>query len=573
MSKKKPDAVVCGALLLTAFCYFWWSVSGNLYTYLDNMTVSMVSAGMFGNGNYCQYIHPFLCVLVRGLSRVLPSADGFTLFVHVFLLIAVFMAALAGIRLVFLKPVKTWKTEDFIALMLVLLAVLFFCGGMNLWDVNYTVQTGAILFSGLLTLSYAMEKKEGKAWIAAGTVLVFAGYLLRLEADLLFIPFAGLEILSSLLKGREKKERLRECLRYFGPAVLLALLLLASKYAFNSMEPYASDNLYTKYRTAVEDYPMEFYGESGAEAMGIDEETYNLVSGSWILLDTERIDTEMLRRIAECGAKNAFSFTSEGLSGALREMARRVRYTDIYLFVLSIITALLAVRNLAAARSGWLKAEAALAFAGGFIILLYFTFRGRALFRLWQTVLLAVNAVLICNAVHIAGEKGGRDRTTRTVFMLLLCVLLYYSAGQMLAHTKLHSPISPLTSMADADDSAYADTFAGDGLYIWSGWYLTIPNHFAKQNKLPTRRVMEHNIPIGDWTYGQVYFREFLAERNAENPAKALVERPDTYLMDGFPAEVMPYMTRFYGEDLTLEKAGEVNGVTAYRLVKGGRDE
>ena len=589
MTRRRLDYCIPAALFTTLFCYLYWSLTGSLYIYLDNMTVAMVSSGMFGSRYFCQYIHPLLDVVIHTLSPVFPFADVFALFVHIALLGSVYTLSLLGYRMVLFRPVKAWKITNYLALMLLILSVLFFTLGLNIWGVNYTVQTGAVLFAGLVTLSAALEKKEGKAWITAGTILFTAGYLLRPESGLLFIPFIGLEILAGFLrsleqpgnnKGEARKEMLKYLLnghlRYYGPALLIAVLLLASRTIFWCQAPYASDNRYNTYRTVVEDYPMNSYAASGAEAYGIDEVTYNLVSGSWVLLDTERIDTECLKGMAESGSRKAFEYSPEGLKEALKAMVFRLRTTDIYLFMMTVMTVMLTLRNLAAARSKWLKAEAVLGFLGGFIILLYFTFQGRALFRVWQTVLLAVDAVLVCNAMHIGRERsesGRKMSLADELFLLVLCIPLYYSAGQMIAHTELHGPISPLTSRVNADDSAYAETWAGSGLYLWSNWYLTIPVHFADQNKLPTQRVVDHNIPVGDWTYGQVYFREYLEKRNAPNPARALIERPETYLMDHFEGNLMIYMKHFYGEDLELKEAGEINGVTAYRLERGTNRE
>ena len=562
------------ALILTSVCYLYWSLSGSLYTYLDNMTVSMVSGGMFGNRFFCQYLHPLLSCLIYGLSRIMPFADVFALLVHIALFGSVYMLSRIGIGMMGSELPKSREIRDYIFLMLVILSVLFFAIGMNLWGVNYTVQTAAILFAGLVTLSWAGETEAGRGRIAAGTLLIAVGFMIRSETALLFIPFIGLELLTGILNGSDRKAALRKALRCFGAAVLAAAVLLVSRGIFNSFEPYASDNRYTEYRTVVEDYPMGPFDPAKGEALGIDEATYSLVSGSWVLLDTERIDTETLKGIAEIGGRNAFEYDLRGLLGALREMARRVRGTDIYLLVLTVMTVFLSLRNAVTAKSKWLKAEAVLALLGGFVILLYFTFRGRALFRVWQTVLLAVDAVLVCNTIHVGRERAQASEKAglpQALFMLVMCALLYYAAGQMLAHTVIHPPITPLTSRWNADDSAYAQTWENDGLYIWSNWYLTIPIHFADQNKLPTQRVVDHNIPVGDWTYGQVYFREFLAERNADNPAAALLERPNTFLMEGYVDELTDYLRTVYGGELVPD--GEVNGVKAYRAEKGERNE
>ena len=42
---------------------------------------------------------------------------------------------------------------------------------------------------------------------------------------------------------------------------------------------------------------------------------------------------------------------------------------------------------------------------------------------------------------------------------------------------------------------------------------------------------MKHHIPYGDWYYGQPGFQEHLDKIGASNPMKALLNRPQTYLV------------------------------------------
>ena len=557
------------SFVISSILYFFFSISGSLYTYSDNMTVSIVASGMYGTHFMCQYIHPLFSVLVRILTPIIPTADAFALIVHAVLFAGVYLMLQAGTETFLTPSDRKWEIEDFIKFVLLILSAIFYCIGMNLWGLNYTVQTAAILFSGIVVLSYAMEKGKGRAWIVFGTILMIAGFLLRSETVLLFIPFICLEVLSDFLYIRDRNNQRKRIRRYLVPSIIAGVLILASGYLFWSFEPYASDSKYNEYRTIVEDYPMSAYSSEKGKQEGIDEITYEFVQ-NWGLTDTERINTETLEKIAKIGSKNQFSYTFGGLRSALKEMKKRVLHTDIHFLVLVIVSLLLTVWNLATIKSGWLKLETALAFFGSFLILLYFTFRGRALLRVWQCVFLAFDSVLISVLIkdnNYQNEKSTADsgvkKVRRTpigspVFMLLLCVALYFSVGQSIAHTEFHLPMGPLTSRVNVNDSAYEKTFEDDALYIWPNWYLAIPRYFSQQNKLPTQRVIDHNIAIGDWVYGQVYFRDFLQKINAENPAKALLERPNTYIATGAGEPFMNYMKYYYGENLVLKVVDKV---------------
>ena len=126
----------------------------------------------------------------------------------------------------------------------------------------------------------------------------------------------------------------------------------------------------------------------------------------------------------------------------------------------------------------------------------------------------------------------------------------------------LHNPILP---------GFYPDPSVcrrGDDLYIWPNWHAAVPKHFGQQGKLPTLRVLEHNIPLGDWSSGQPYYTEFLSRIGHPNPIRDLAEKPNVYIMtdSGF---ILSFLRLHYGEDIELVPAGEVDGTTAFRVERG----
>lgn len=584
-----------GALLITFTLYFLFSISGALYTFTDNITVGVVTSGMYGDNNMCQYLHPLFCLIIKILNPILPTADVFALLMHCFLLLGIFFISCAAVETAFRKPVKQWGVEDSISRALLILAIAYFALGLKLFGINYTVQTGAIIAAGVVVLFYALQMEKGKAWSIAGTFLVFAGFLGRMEACLLFFPFIALELFTEFVREKERQKWIRKTAGYILPSILVIVILLVSKWAFLKIEPYRSDAEYNKYRTVAEDYPMETYGVSYKDWDGIDKETYLAVT-HWDLADTDHINTETLRKIAETGSRNDYQATKEGLERTLQEMKRQCTQVDVHVMTLTALAIIMTLWCLVAVKSIWLKLEALCSFGGGFIILFYFTFRGRAPLRVWQCVLIDVLTILILVMIKdgterlhrsLSAEQEGVDaesivpsnkekgqtrvvarRTAAILFQLFLCVVLYFGIGQVIAHSHVHTPTSPLIARTGADDSVYEETFEDDALYIWPWWYSAIPDYFSKQDKLPTRRVIEHNIALGDWIYGQIYFREFLQRINAENPVLALLERPNTYLMEGQEEDFLQYMRAHYGEDIQMEYVKKVNGKKAYRLFK-----
>ena len=569
---------VFGALFITLALYFIFSITGWIYTYTDNITVGVVTSGMYGSNNMCQYLHPLYCLIIKFFNPILPTADVFALYTHLFMLLGVFMLSYAAIEVTFSKGLKQCNVEDYISFATMLFAIAYFTLGLKLFGINYTVQTAAILAFGMVVLFYSIQAEKGRSWIIGGTTLVIGGFLGRMEASLLFLPFIALELVTEFIRKGKRIRSSKQAAKYLLPSLLAIILLLGSKALFLQMEPYKSDAEYNKYRTIVEDYPMETYGVTYKDFTGIDKETYNSAI-LWTLIDTDRINTEMLQKIAESGSRNEYQATEQGIKWTLQEMKRQATSVDVHVMTLTALVIILTLWNLLAAKGIWLKLEALCSFLGGFIILFYFTFRGRAPLRVWQCVLIAALTTLALVTIKDVMEKsreevpnGNRKRrgTSGIIIQLFLCVVLYFGIGQVLAHSSIHAPTSPLTAKIGADDSGYEETFSEDGLYIWPWWYSSIPDYFSKQDKLPTKRVIEHNIAMGDWLYDQVYFREFLERINAKNPALALLERSNTYLMEGQHEMFLQYMRTHYDDNLELQYVKDVNGKKAYKLVRGG---
>ena len=564
---------VIGALFITFALYFIFSVSGWIYTFTDNITVAVVTAGYYGDNNMCQYLHPLFCLIIKALNPILPTADVFAVLMHAFLLLGIYCVSYASIETAFRKPIRNWSVEDCISRALLLLAIAYYTLGLKLFGINYTVQTGAIIASGVIVLFYAVRLNKGKSWIIAGTVMIFGGFLGRVEACLLFLPFIALELLTEFVRNKERLSRIRKTAGYILPSIIVIAVLLGSKAMFLSVEPYRSDAEYNKYRTITGDYPMETYGVTYKDWEGIDREIYHEVI-HWDLADTDKINADTLRKIAEVGSRNDYPATREGLKRTLQEMKRKAATVDVHVMTLTALAIFMTLWCVIAVKNVWLKLEALCSFGGGFIILFYFTFRGRALLRVWQCVLIAALTIQILIMIkdgmeeNREGHKSKVYRAAAVIFRLFLCVVLYFGIGQVMAHSSVHTPTTPLTAKIGADDSLYEQTFTDDSLYIWPWWHAAVPDYFARQDKLPTRRVIEHNIGMGDWVYEQIYFRDFLGRIDAQNPAMALLDRPNTYLVEGMEEDFLKYMRHHYGEDIGLEYVNEIDGHKVYRLIR-----
>lgn len=549
---KRTRTFIC--LLIPFLFYLLFIFTNPLYLSSDNMEVAEVVGGMFGDNNFCQFLHPLLCVLIKPLNSLFPATDVFTTLVHLGIYFTFSLFLYLGLESVPAVPISKWTIQDYFIVALIPLSIAFFSAGVVIWNANYNVQTAFFIFSGLLILAISKRREKRKLWYVFGTLLIAFGFMLRIEAALLFLPFIALKI------AIEAIEQKRFSSRHLVPAVLIIALLISSRIVFYNIEPYKSANRYNAVRTDCTDYPMKKWNElDHPDILKADYEA----AMYWGLADTDVMTADLLEKAAETGGKTEFS-VSDGLGPIFEEMWRKLTLSNLYMFAMFIMTVLLIVRNVILSGK-WRKIESILAVLGGFIILLYFTVRGRAPLRVWEPVMFAADYVLISVALHSSSKR----QTIDLLFQLFLCICLWFSAGQVMAHNKWKEPATPLNAKVGADVCGLMDTFDPEGIYIWSDWSRTIPWYFRDIDKLPTREVLEHHIPVGDWTYGQPYFEEFLESIDLENPGKALVESEHLYLMFGGKT-FFAFLQEHYGEDLIMEEAGEVNGKMAYRVVKAG---
>ena len=651
------------SLFFALSCYAGFMLFNPLYISTDNIGVAVVTEGYYGENNFCQYIHPLLCLIIKWLTPVFPTADVFTLLVHI--------AVICSIALLFdlfavsaftgsgQKNLTTFTDSSLylprarssgffrgsgvreISITLTTgMSILLFSSGITVWNANYTIQTAAIVLAGLLILFTSMRQKRSLAWLFAGTLIISFGFMLRIESALLFLPFIALEVLSGFfsaeknpglssvlpINGNEDTapvSRLSFWTRFsradrrtdradwtdrgagradstdrtdrgagradstdqgagrpgaagyilFLPAAVIIFLLLASRFAFNLQEPYKTAGRYNAARTAAVDFPMKSWNaEIEAASSGHFSKTDYEAVTNWCFFDTEFMDVDMLESVVNTGRRNDYSLTRKGMSELLGEMKWTLLHSSLYMVILIGLSTVLAFRNLICCP--WpRKAETVLSILGVFIILAYFTFRGRAPMRVWESVIFAMDFVLFMAATD---RTEHNKKNVNTVCFFLMFILLWFSTGQLLAYAEFHKPQPVWVSRIPEEGGPFAITVseeAGeDSLFIWPNWHTYLPKYAEETGKLPSRELIRHNIALGDWVYGQPYFTEFLGNINAQNPARALLERPNTYLMGDYASGlVLDYFREHYGAEIDMQAAtdiGKINNVMTYRFIR-----
>lgn len=572
------------AIMFGASCYAVFLISNPLYLSSDNIGVAIVVDGYYGSENYCQYLHPLLCLLIRFLTPLLPTADIFTLLIHIFIALQIGMLFLLFTGDLFKKPVRRWTIYDAGIVLAVGMTVLLFTSGITIWNANYTITTGAVTLFGLVVCFESERKKKKPSWIILGTVTLCFSCMLRQESALLFLPFVALEVVANHLSSRantvdsvadfddaklngtvrdkyvlsasRKNMKSIQLVQYrLLPMVVMIILLFASRSVFHAREPYRTAARYNAARTICVDFPMSPWdAELETSSDGIFTANDYAAATDWCFFDTDFFDAEMMERIATVGGKNRYELNSYGFKGALNEMRYTLFHSSLYMVILILLTVVLAIRNVICCGI-WRKAETVLAILGGFMIIIYFTFRGRAPMRVWEPVIFAIDFCMLRAALEhqpAAGYQLAESQPNATlsqdsapgvcgivnhVCFVIMFIILWFSTGQIIAHSRYYKPqpvwMSRIPLEGSAFDATVSDAAGEDALFIWPNWHAHIPEEVQKTGRLPSREIVKHNIALGDWVYGQPYFNEFLKNSSAENPAAALLNRTNTYIMGG----------------------------------------
>ncbi|MBR3241768.1 MAG: hypothetical protein IKF90_03595, partial [Parasporobacterium sp.] len=375
--------------------------TGNLYADNDNLMIGVVTSGLYGD-YYCQYLHPALCVFLHYISKIFPRADAFLLITE----LGAFLEISLLVYIVFLETTKSWRevfnVQESITCVTLLSGIVFLSTAINIWSINYTAQSASFVFAGLIglfeyrKLKHGLDligdqqeetsiihttRKEQYGLLIICLVLFILGFMMRVEAALIFIPYILLNFISEAfairvaIEGEQQKKTqisyIKTHLKILLPCAAIIAILLISKEIFWSIEPYASSQQYNEARTVTGDFHMKDWEDVEDEIEDTDYTEYKSPI-VWSLIDTDVLTTEKIEYIAKVGSDFRYSFTTRaGWHFALKEMRLRLFRSNLQLLLLFIASTLLLMRNIVLLKSLVLKAESILAFVGSFIILLY----------------------------------------------------------------------------------------------------------------------------------------------------------------------------------------------------------
>ena len=524
-----------------------------LYANVDNFNISLVTNGLFSRDTYTYYLHPWLCKGIKWVSCFYPHADVYTVLMRVFVGISIWVLFAMIIKL-------NIGIIQKISLTFMVYASSF---AISIWCNNYTIQAALFVMCGY-TLLREMFNRKKLLYIILASILMCVGFMWRVQGALLTIPFIMLDITIRLIESKELKADLKKIIEVIIiPLICLGIVLCSQSIVENSSK-YKMDLEYSKARTVVEDFPVKTWGDVSKEINNISEKEYN-AAVSWMLIDTDVVNTNLFKKIAEVGAINKYEYSISGIVNAVKEMVEFIITRRGWTAILGVIIFLTFVLILSAQNNRWKRIEGILSIIGGGIILLYFSIRGRAVDHVWISVIVIVEIILVSIFIDTIVQKQ-LSRKKLTIITSLIMAICIMGMGWTIKESKIHTPQFAINSRTNNYTNQITVEYKEDDLYIWGKWHKNVTRTYMALGKLPTKEFINHNMALGDWIYGQTYYKDYLKKVNAQNPATALLERKHTYLVEDDCSDVLAFLKEHYGDDIKASKVGNIDKVAVWQF-------
>ena len=539
------------SLVSGLICFFVQAGTGVIYTETDNFSTAVIVNGLLGDSNYCHILHPWLCNALGKLSVSFPQMDVFAFATELFIFIS-----FVWLSFLFTRRGRALDTVLSLSLLLTLTVV------FRIFSVNYLVQAGFMAFAGAVSVLSAKSFHRKYIPVIIGVLIFSFAMMLRSASVIMFIPFIILGLLEEILEAEDKKRMAVYAVLFLMPVLLSYLVLTQGRKNFYKNPLYQAAAEFDGARGRVGDYPMKEWEDLTEKPEGVTASEYS-AAVMWMLFDTENITTEKLKRMAEAGSYTNYDSGPKGFFSAVKDMTGFISSNKEGTVLFLILIVLLLIRALYGAKTIWGKLGGGFSVLGAFLIVLICTMRGRAPLRVWQASFFAAISVLSMVPVRHSEAKDKIYIGLKSAALTAACIVLI-DKGLGLS---FHPLLTPFDARTGQIEDAFLETYRDNIVCIWGGWdanqvdegyqirnylggwYSNVCEYFIGQGKLPSKEFFQHNIPIGEWYYGQVCMNEHLKNLGVENPARALVERDDVFLVNGNGVPVFSeYVTKYLEE-------------------------
>lgn len=525
--------------IIIAFVLF--CLTQPLYTDIDNYVMSAFVHGLYGEDNYCYYLNPLLCTIIKWLSFLLPLADNMILVFRT----VVFWGFCVLLFLIFQTDVTPLQK-------MVRVLCLWMLSAISV-AANFTVVAAFACMTGTILIGYSIRKKW-TGYGMLGIVFFSAGVMIRVNVGELFIPFVALNIFIIALDNIPYvKKALLWGVVFF---VCIGIVMGINVYVSGS-ETYREYIRYNSARSDILDYPVKEYDQVSEQLAneGISENEYWCLRG-YIQFDTDLWTPSRLEKASEIVRdgnvykdRPVTAFLGDIAKGLIQDRWIFVQMAGLTFFCISIIKK----------KKKVYKLGSILVWTGTVSIILFFTFIGRCPIRLYQAILYgAWGCIWTWNGLSDCKEQGIGKKYYYSGNVVLLA-----AAIAMICDFVYVFPQNIFTANKGGD--AYRSIEEENkNVYIWnvSEYNTYMCKSYADKGKLPAKDFLQHNFPAGGWRYGQKSYYDFLEENEIDNLMDKLVNDKNFFVVgDEWTAErVNNHIQEYWEEDGNLEKKNEIDG-------------
>ena len=526
-----------------SLCYAFFVLSGHIYDDADNYYIAVVEAGAFDDSNWCMYLNPLLCHLIRLLNRVYSGADWYTCIGQ--------MTVFAGawwLLYLLLRDGRLTFSEKIMAIAW----IVFLLTRMALWNTNFTIQSAFFTFIGLLTL-FGWPGQRIRGW--TGVFFLCMGIAWRLESVLLFVPFAGLKLVAELFEHRKNDVWKREKLKRIAVYGIIPIMLIVVHYGVRALPANSYAVRYNNARSALQDYPKRQWGELPDQNL-FSELEYEAAQKVYNM-DYRNLDADKLETMVEFGNRainrNERNFY---LRFYLLELLNW-RYGDTFYMILWLL--LFFARAVCSENRKTCLTEAVLAVLGSCVIFIFFLEKGRMPLRILDNILFCLCFSLMRPLKSRLSQNWQKNSALCMTAALSIAIIL------TVKNCDFSSPQWALTANRGNTDIREELLIEGNEVFVWED-YSNVFTPYSLEGKIPPRAVARRHVPKGVWYHNQPYYMKMLASLKISNPAEALLEREETYYVSNDPSFLLSFLREHYGSNICCEQVGRILEIPYWRF-------
>lgn len=512
----------------------------------DAMMAWQLSRGI---GSLASFIAPYLSLIMNCLYQGFPQIPWWSL-MHVAGGWTLLLVLFSHIR-------QTYPRRNHLMLCLVIFAGVWLA---IMRRVNFTRTAIAFSLAGaILCLRYIFAKQNQEDihfWTyLMGACLYLLGTMIRFQVGLLILPFILALLILRRIEFKEKRILVKSKAAGYGFAILIALVMLltGTKNIFWNMNPeWKTYQEYSSVRAAIVDY-TEFY-PSWAEAKeqykvyGLkDENDLDILLNKAYIGDPEVYSLQTLQSIQELSRKSIGAWKE--IKAGLSRIKQMMIEGSILLWLLLLFLYMIWEKG----KQICLPYMILFGIAGA--VLVYFSFAGRMVLRIWEPVLLCVMSLgLIYHSFcfdYAKPEEKKRGHFTDVAFFGVVVLLLVYTG---IAQSMCNMKIPDKTDDRDEISRARAEYIQStpNRIYLLSQplfHHPPAPSPFGIWEAIP-QNYLENYFALSNWEANTPTNLNQLEMLGIANPTKALIERADTYseFMDD---KTFRFLKSHYGSNIT----------------------